>query len=1553
MHGDANLRNHLEKSLSIETGTIVTCEWNMNIPGNIEEVGNYRRREDGLAYTEEGEGFKSYPNQAYTQNATNADIIVDGNIYEDEDMPIMFIEDREKFKLLYSLDECFTRNRPRSGINKPLFLGYPASDASSSQWLNNYGSFVAERPRYYMSSRYDNFKYWTSFRTEKSNEFGVSRTVNGKSVIEDVAPYVIYKDPVPSNRVVIKMQTNVSNHNIGEVRTWKDSEKMGDPLYDNRFDELGEMIFPEQINATIPDDLAVEFLVNNEWVEVFRCNNELISSDGYLEMAYTYTQQIPNNVVVLGFMPSVQSLPNTTAKINDGYYVGNDFYWYNGTDWIKVERDWAWIPAESIPDHHVKGAENFLNSSQEFVKIKGMRIVVREMVRDNITFDLIEFSPRLLCNISDRVADFNISKSVAELGNSSLPVGSLQASVGTVNVNNNDGIFTNLNQNSAIGPYLRNNIKFTFYDIVKDVEFTTTDELGQESFYKDNVVIPIKTLYSETYPSSTGNFDSLVFNLRDTYTRLENTQAPEIFLTDVSLSYAITILLDSIGFTNVKFYRAPEENELVIPFFFVPPNKNVAQVLSELATASQSAMWFDEYNNLCVGSRGWLFPEGWEDPKRVTVLSGNTNNDYTQIANIVNVSSDEKKVANDGNIQYNQRYIERSYSSIKEAHNTSAGKSWVYKPSLLWEISGTGNLRESSGGSQSSTAAMSAVPLATDLGIAVPEWNGVKIVNQIIDVGENVNWLVSNSGYFYSSGEIIKFDAMEYAVTGSGTVWVEALEDYQNYLSNLPFNGKIYPTGRIRIFAETEYNDEGKVIGVKSHGRGQFGTDITTHTAGLNSHWTNAENLNGFRQDSSVLFRTGDYREYPVTMTHPPLADTDTALGVNNNAKNSTVSSVIKNIFVDDYQLEKEKKKFGSSNRETVQASSLGFQGPTSFPKEEDGTEKSANFVSYLYKDFYNTRPDPDDPNRQVRTDYPYKHFGTRMKIIGELLSQNNNSQMVIGNNEFINIQAENEKDGIVLTGGSGGIAVSVDPRTHEGYYFEIAALSNDLTDKVSPNYTHNASATYSTSSCTFTTTTEHTISVGDKVIVTPNSSQFNPNQNVYQACGVYEVASVDKDNGKIVTKTGANGSGGSSSPMWRVVKMGQDTSNINNLLFYKLLWDDTKSQLVPYVLWEGIADIIVDQAIFTDIQRNVGDSITSVYDLAVEWEQKPGRDTSGQPYPKTFTLFINDKQVGRATDKFPYKSKKNSFALFTRGKSKVMFNNVYALADRIGDSTVAPLVEQPNKIFGVEGHISNSEVLNKYGISGMVQQRYLEGINIESGPSVRMYFDEFGSIMRECKFINAKYDLAFPALTAKLVPSFNSMRSYVTSQFIPGCYGAEFLIFNTTDTVLTMTAETGNFVRILGVAFTQDMSKQLTVDDYFNRVADLSNPPQIDGNGYSPYDYEKQWKKIKDSRYKYDRVEFQALQSEYIQDPSTAESLLGWIVSKTHKPRQIVGMNTFGTNHIQLGDIVTIDYQVTPNNNPSEVNAIAPPDKKFIVYKIDMQKAVNNLQNTLFLVEV
>jgi hypothetical protein len=39
-------------------------------------------------------------------------------------------------------------------------------------------------------------------------------------------------------------------------------------------------------------------------------------------------------------------------------------------------------------------------------------------------------------------------------------------------------------------------------------------------------------------------------------------------------------------------------------------------------------------------------------------------------------------------------------------------------------------------------------------------------------------------------------------VNASGNVWISSLEEYQNYFSKIPFGGKLYPTGRVRIYSE-------------------------------------------------------------------------------------------------------------------------------------------------------------------------------------------------------------------------------------------------------------------------------------------------------------------------------------------------------------------------------------------------------------------------------------------------------------------------------------------------------------------------------------------------------------------------------------------------------------------------------------------------------------------------------------------------------------------------------------------------------------------------------
>jgi hypothetical protein len=85
------------------------------------------------------------------------------------------------------------------------------------------------------------------------------------------------------------------------------------------------------------------------------------------------------------------------------------------------------------------------------------------------------------------------------------------------------------------------------------------------------------------------------------------------------------------------------------------------------------------------------------------------------------------------------------------------------------------------------------------------------------------------------------------------------------------------------------------------------------------------------------------------------------------------------------------------------------------------------------------------------------------------------------------------------------------------------------------------------------------------------------------------------------------------------------------------------------------------------------------------------------------------------------------------------------------------------------------------------------------------------------------------PHLYAKLSPTFNRLKGYTVSNFFAGAYGAQFLIFNATDTALSLDSASGNYLRIQGVTFTQESSNELTVDEYFEKY---SNPSTLKKGG-------------------------------------------------------------------------------------------------------------------------
>lgn len=1824
------LNDHLKTSHTIASAQEVFLELNLNQADNIEKLGNYRYR-PALAGSVFASIKTTYDDDSgsikYYTGATDSDIVVD-NGFDDNGDPVSFITQKKKMNLLYSLEDCIKPYRPRSGINKLLYLNSPmvtiqVGDAivQGSQYVDSprtrksdteplLSTNVARRPRYYMSSKFDQFKYWTSYRQETdgndNGEYGVSKknNIDEKDYIYDAAPFVVYREKVPVNKLVLKMQTNVGEIDLGPYRLQSNPKEPNgaDPLY-------GET------RKTIPKKWTIQVLKDdsNTWTNILSFSDNfsytkedgtivnrsttdpIIKPDGYVELQYglDIPEAYQESFVLVDTIYSSSSLPGTNTPIGYAYLFKETetdkgtLYISDGSGWDIITPSYSWTLADETISASTKFITKFsdpysyvednIKIYRDFQFIRGIRLVVDTMNRPDCTFDLIEMSPRLYARITDKVTAYSITKTLSDLGSTSIPVGNLFASVGSLSLFDEDFSFSsanefneNTNQGSIISKYVDNQMKFDFYDIVRNV--------NSIDYY-----IPVKTMYSQGFPQISDVAATVDIQIRDFFFFLESQKATPMLLTNISLSYAITVLLDNIGFSNYVFKRTTNETELVIPYFFVGPDQSIAEVLQQLAISSQSAIFFDEYNNLIVMSKNYMLPSEEERPTDL-VLYGQEEliDSQVNLPNIINISSKEKRVYNGGQINYTSRYIQRSLGSIAQAPYIDEYKTYTYKPSLLWEVAGQESRQTINElGGQSSGYSLAATPLNSNLSsllptveyplisstgvvsaisgtgpwsatITVPNANrfftGISIIatdgtgslgsggvysvtnvdninnivtftatggtlpnagtitnisnaertltNNTIDLGEGIYWLGNYSGYLYANGEVIKYDAIEYVVQGVGNVWISNNHEYQNYFSSLKFNGKMYPSGSIRVYAEPKYEEYPVSSGifimslgdVKEHGRGQFGTTVTDHIAGLtdSSEWIKDVNVKGCIQSArQYMFTMNKTISYPTGMEIGEAGNTkNTTSGqfsAYEYAKKSSRNGIIKNFMANKNYTEKEVAYMKTAQSGAIQSSALVFNGPP-LPSGIN----AADFVSYIYR----------------QLDKPYTHFGTRLRIIGKVESSTNQSQTANGGYNIISsnsVVAPTSSSDIKVTGGSGGIGFGINAAYNNGYFFEIVALS---TDSVSA-YTSNNSVknfeivkspvTQSVNGLvTVTTKTQHTFNIGDKVIVSGLVDDNRKTQTTTTLNGEFSVTAIGNNRktfqyqisppptgyltpsitsatgsgtiityicnnefsiGQLVTITGSSNAsfnisnaiiesrtssqftikstvtgsatGGTATfvPLSTISQNGGTTSinleddiAFSNIFFYKLLAGQNKSEIIkksrtgniamlttliphsfivndsvtvsgvdtalngvytitaatqytfsyqtstsgtiadteisplglvvgnekvaiPQIIWQGLADIIVDDGKFTGLSRMVSSQKTTVYDLSVEYVNIGST--------RRFYLYLNNKQLAVVDDTNPL-PEYNNLALFVRGSSKCMFENVYALNTGYENTDPNKAIQIPiSKVFG-DQEVNSNEALNKYAINGFVQQTFLSGIGSEEPPKYQLFYDEFGTIMREAVFFNVRYDRAFPALYSKIADTLNGTKGYTVSGYYAGSYGAEFMIFNCTDKNLNLDDTTGNYLRILGIAFTQNTTYSLTVDEYLKKVSNLSDAPIYDNltPGQS-LNYKKFYDTIKNSRLKYGVNEF-SIESPYLQTTAAAEAMLDWIINKTIDPRKTIGVNTFATPTLQLGDIVTMNYK-----NSDGLYVVADANERYVVYNIENQKGPTGTQMTVHLAEV
>lgn len=246
-------------------------------------------------------------------------------------------------------------------------------------------------------------------------------------------------------------------------------------------------------------------------------------------------------------------------------------------------------------------------SPTELQKIRGIRLRVEQLttvlsknrpetmlspdIKSPASLELIEISPRLEIDLTSYVESFNYSTSIGDSTSFGLPVGSLVAGSGNITLSNEDNQFLLSSTLSAL-KMLNQDVKFSLYQKV----FVPEDN--------QTVTIPLKVLYSNEW--NVGEDYSVSINLEDGVKYLRETSAPDLlFNSNAAMSAIILILLDNAGITGLEFKKSSDaitydKEDTIIKNFFCKKEQTVAEVLEQIAIATQSSMFYDASGRLNV-----------------------------------------------------------------------------------------------------------------------------------------------------------------------------------------------------------------------------------------------------------------------------------------------------------------------------------------------------------------------------------------------------------------------------------------------------------------------------------------------------------------------------------------------------------------------------------------------------------------------------------------------------------------------------------------------------------------------------------------------------------------------------------------------------------------------------------------------------------------------------------------------------------------------------------------------------------------------------------------
>ncbi len=547
---------------------------------------------------------------------------------------------------------------------------------------------------------------------------------------------------------------------------------------------VGEEGYTSRSYANTPDSARYYTASSNSFYKYWASPTKSGSGSPYLFSVplvphVIYTSNAWTNKIVVG-------IENTAAYPSDWTIDITT----NGTTWTTVSTNPV-IPTNGQVSiyRQANGTWSTTVYRDNPMQIRGVRLTVNALNKPSAFFNLIELSPRLESDLSSYLIEWSSDFDQSDV-NFISPMGKCSTNTANVKLSNIDGIFNNEHSSSLYVGLIQDNVKMTL-----DIGYDLTDFGSATTEY-----IRMFTMWTENW-SGQGAYEVDV-ELKDSSKFMQDQKAPNLYMKNVNIGEAVWRMCDAIGFNNYIYDVKTTSPLTEIPFFWSTKDENFWEVLAGIAEGTQTAIWFNQYDQLMIQTRD----AAYDVTKAIDWPLQSVDQVGTKLADIIDLSETYDFEANKVNVKYKE-------TSLSPSQNGNPIMESVWSPE--------------------DTFVLRSSPLVRDL--AFNEYL------MYISAKETVVW--PYTGVIQLEGELIKYAGKQYAYTEKTTNLVKYAvllskddkDNIDNNLSNPDVAFKNTFTGRLTI---TE--------------RGYLWTTAQQHYAGYITSYTSGTSRLGVYSSTSA-----------------------------------------------------------------------------------------------------------------------------------------------------------------------------------------------------------------------------------------------------------------------------------------------------------------------------------------------------------------------------------------------------------------------------------------------------------------------------------------------------------------------------------------------------------------------------------------------------------------------------------------------------------------------------------------------------------------------------